>query len=786
MTKRTTTILVLASVVAIFIVIAIIASQFRDIKQEVYVESIEFISPAGVDLLRLSYEDDEVTFVVEARALPENATNRNVTFSSTNSSQVSVVQIEGTNRATVTLLSKDGSARIRATALDASNSYADLDVVDAIMTERSLNYNPTTQTLGPDRGVFQTLSNASIDYVFYKGFGYTITGVTAITGVTGLDNSAVPPAHLEIIGTRILFNELGDFRVNITTASGTQHLNIRVVYFLEVFSMSPSFNFDNYHVGTSNAMDFNLNVRFLDQAVTSFAVNIDVQDSGDNDVTSTFVQSQNQDVVTFVNNATTWGETVTLTFTARYQVGRVLEKEFTLVRGNNVHVFERLREDFADLTVPSIILHNTLSVLPADIPDMLLPNGSMINARTAVLFRDYTQRITQEFNFFGNGHTLNYSNLPRVLGSNPESIVFAATSFISLIRYMDNVVFNMLDINILGNTQVPGIDAPAMSGGLTAIRLCSIAHLGNIDTNYGRSGRVFPLTFNASGLTITAANNGLHLDTLKPSILTDITIRNMFGHAINNYNTPLTINYGVFELSGGPLFHVMHRRIAGGYLMMNEIPNLTHIQSIFGSGTQIIADGIPALGTNGAYLPWIPEMIFQGTLVAENLLYGDEAWMMNSGLSTDILFGPTGLATLSEGLYNSNFGLTLLRSSNRGSSFNFVMLVRIYGVSLSGGVTTFENQGFIIDASGIDGNIANLNNITIVPPFPPPGGEGGFSDGTASFMHGPTTPNLMAPHLTGPNAAGRITSDDDGTGIVIMGTMMDGAPTWLGIEARRV
>ncbi|MCL2570094.1 MAG: hypothetical protein FWE16_02705 [Firmicutes bacterium] len=719
MTKRTTAIIIASVIIISFVVIAIWAAAFRDVDPIVYAQSVEFVDLETGHVIFDFEENPGIVHTVRVRVLPENTTDKRVLFASTAPSVQVTIDETDPHVAHIKMLEIDGSAVITATTRDGTDLTASLVAIDSTAPDRVLTFNPDTSTFDPDRGVHEF---ALGQYAFYVGFTYRFYGINSITSANN-QGAGANGTIATVYGVQVLsFTEEGNYALVFALPSGPVTVNVRVVYRLAMFTPPASFNHDNYVIGSRNAMNFNL-VMLKFPELTPVAAHMNVATyNAMNDAVINIIDDITGDVVEFLNQD--FGTKIRIEFALRYQAMPNIEIEFTLQDGYNVWNLTQLRQRFADLSAVGVMMHSSVTIVPSDVPDFIIPEGQtdaglLRQLELGVFNRDSVNLFaTDVIDFYGNNHTIDYRQLPLVppsqVGIAQGEIVFAGTSLFNIQGRTNDIDFGVFDLNIIGHTGTPtGANAPNESGGMTAFI---------VDARRGGAlVEIASISLVMENVQIRASNTGIYMEEISAHLY-NVTIEDMFSHAINNYNSQVILENSEFRRSGGPLFHVIHRRT---YEFDFSPFNFR--------------------------LPPPPSIDIVGTFIADNWLYGDEAWMMAMGFHLII----PGLKTAAETAFNANFGLTMLRQGEGAQeAFNFIMIFRTYGLNHQGGGSNQMHgagwtHAWSIDATQKYGSNPN-NAVYLIPagniPMP--------ASGTAAFAS-----NVGS--LSGTNPSGVISFNQD-------------------------
>lgn len=437
---------IIAGVVAVIaiVIIAIIGSNPDIFNKTIYVNQIKITNEVydtyeedGVTISRILMDDDNTTevlgkktFEITYEVLPEKATDKTVTFTSSDST-IATVSTEGVvtfleeESVFVTLKSNDKSAKTATVQLmwpaeKTSNLSVSLD-------DGNLNF----EKVG-DNKLFAAESEA---LYLYKGVEYIFASDAEIeistTDVAEMDSKVLTTSKLGTFDLSFKFDEETTKTKRVVVLEYINNFGYGA-YYSEykntTANLATNDNFLNktaqeYEVGAGNAYYFDTNIQnaefqnvALADAHLAYSVKkVEGTTKTDVDANDVFTVG-NDGKLTFKSAAV--GNVYEVAVAPKYNFlnKSALTFRFKVVEGVNVWTHDELRSNFADLNVNAIVMHkNILAVAAAD---QLAPDGRLMDR--GYLFEDGKKILTGDIYARGISTTdrTSYANLDVSLSGN--------------------------------------------------------------------------------------------------------------------------------------------------------------------------------------------------------------------------------------------------------------------------------------------------------------------------------------------------------------------------------
>lgn len=465
MNKKLVAIIVGTLAVLAIVLISIFGSQMESgdnhrnvLGIEVITEGVEpttyFDEDGTTKIVTLIMEEGTTEYSIVWNVLPENATDKSVTFTSNNSAYATV-----TNLGVVTFLQEE-SIQITITSVDDSSIKIIVNFVFPSPTESFLNVEIENDnvnfTLQTDAHLLHSYESSQLVLLevstFTFGVGENITlQIEEGTSAT-LDGNILTTGQSE------------EFVMTLTQTSEEQEdiiktVSVKVIPYVSVFNIGSQYSsylntiidfekpaeeqtteflnkmVTTYLVGSGNEYYFNISLRRPnDQALTQSEIELNyvVKDINDDDVELSDIASLNGNNILFNSNAV--GNVYTFLVTPKYNE---IFNRSTLVywievnEGVNIWTSDQLYNTFKDLAVSEINIHSAILVTPRanqlvtvirdEVEETRLNNYNGISASNALrencgtlypryIPSNYTGK--NEVTLNGNYFTLNANSVP--------------------------------------------------------------------------------------------------------------------------------------------------------------------------------------------------------------------------------------------------------------------------------------------------------------------------------------------------------------------------------------
>ena len=451
---------IIAGIVAVIaiIVIAIIGSNPDIRNKNVYVNSISITTQhydtfeSNGEIIKRFFMTDDNTEIVEGKytfkldytVTPENATNKTVTFTSSDNTIATVdsnglVTFERKDAVFITLTSNDGTQKTaKAQLVWVATVDAGFEV--KLNQDDNLEFN----TLGDTK--FFEVENDTL--YLYKGMKYVLSSDAEV------DISQTDIAEFEdgVLKT----NSMGELSLTFKFGETTKTQKIEIVEYINIFQVGTSYSqyqqtvnslndetvslnyldktIKPYEVGTNNSYYFDITIHNNDNEPVSlkdahlvyqvYEINDEEQKSKIEDSSTVFSINENG---TLSFKTASIGKTYEVQVLPKYNFTnkQALTFKFVVVEGYNIFSHEELKTYFSDLTVNNIILHSNI-IVKAD-KNQLDPSGRLFNysdltMNNGVTGDIYTRLYTEndlttykdnlDISIYGNYFKIDASNVP--------------------------------------------------------------------------------------------------------------------------------------------------------------------------------------------------------------------------------------------------------------------------------------------------------------------------------------------------------------------------------------
>ena len=712
---------IIIAVIAI-IVIAIMGSNPDTTNKDIYVTEVKITNvedstyEQNGQIIKRFYMTDDVTNVVDGKTtfkidytvLPANATNKTVTFTSSDNA-IATVNENGL----VTFL-KNEPVFITLKANDASKKTAICQLLWEANSDANLTIDIIDEniSIGSDDAVKLYSFENEVLYLF-EGVNYSLD-TTLNIALSEQDNLTISQGVLSA-------ESVGEASAILSDETNEKTLQIVVVKYINNFLMGT--NYSNYKQTTSDLSS----TEFLNQTANIYKVGVDstyyfdivIQDQNNQNISlsdanleySIYLVEDDNKTLLSNNEVFLVNEDGTLSFKEssvgkQYQIviepkynflnRSALQFDFIVVNGVNVFSHEDLKTNFADLSVNNIILHS--NIIPTIEDNQLDPDGKLINYanltdNNGVTGDIYTRLYKEEdilngnldISIEGNYFKINASSVPYLTTnfsySSHENLTWTessgypcasvqtgifkiqentADSYLTGVKKEFNINFNISNLELEGNTTTGIIYETDKETGEVILpddEAAVIAKQGSSSAGFLARGAI---SINTDNVVILKTNIGLYVTGSQGGVSANYTnIYDSWGNGIFGWRTTtIDLQNTTISKAGGAAINISDATVSDKYS-----EDWLDTTIIFGENVNIY-----------------------------NFVSGTEGYFVVNGLSSVV---PSLKASLNPQL--ATFNKTLLKQENiegvNYSMFNFAIQFLQAGANELKIDTTIQNVG---------------------------------------------------------------------------------------------